>query len=197
MKLGLTGGIGSGKSAVSDLFHNRYQVPIVDADVISKEIVEPGHIGLTKLIDHFGSDILLSDGSLDRQGLRNQMTTDPEVKPVLDSILHPIIQQEVIRQLDVNEKKGCPLVIYDCPLFFQTRQEKYVDKILVVICSRDLRIKRIVKRDHSSEVQAEKMIDLQLSDEVMIEKSDYVINNNGTMEDLQIAVKKLYTEFVK
>ncbi|MDD4508612.1 MAG: dephospho-CoA kinase [Eubacteriaceae bacterium] len=179
MIIGLTGGIGSGKSTVSRILKDEYAIPIVDADLISREVVKPGSDGIRQLKLKFGAQIIQQDGKLDRTALRKMMAASQLVKDELDAVLHPLIQKEVLNQFSQLRNHGKSLIVYDCPLLFQTHQQRFTDKIMVVIAEREIRIQRIIARDHISRELADKMIKLQMSESEMMAQADVVIDNNG------------------
>lgn len=185
MIIGLTGGIGSGKSTVSAILKEEYGIPIVDADRISHKATEPGSRGLEAVAQVFGPDVLLADGRMDREAMRRRIAGDPDNKARLEAILHPIIQETVAAELAAYTAQGHPLVVYDCPLFFQTAQEKYVDRIMVVVAGRETRITRITARDGITRELAEQMLAIQMTDREMMERADIVIDNNGDEGDLK------------
>lgn len=179
MIIGLTGGIGSGKSTVSRILKDEYAIPIVDADLISREVVKPGSDGIRQLKLKFGAQIIQQDGKLDRTALRKMMAASQLVKDELDAVLHPLIQKEVLNQFSQLRNHGKSFIVYDCPLLFQTHQQRFTDKIMVVIAEREIRIQRIIARDHISRELADKMIKLQMSESEMMAQADVVIDNNG------------------
>lgn len=176
--VGLTGGIASGKSSVSKLLKEKYHCPVVDADQLAHAITAPGGKALPLIVERFGEGVLTPDGALDRGLLRRKMTEDPDVKAALEAIQYPILQQVILEAIADHQKAGTPLVVYDCPMFFQTHQEQYVDQVAVVVCRKSTRIARIVARDQISRDLASRMLDLQMSDQEMISRADIVIDNS-------------------
>ena len=176
--IGLTGGIGSGKSTASEIFHQQFDLPVVDADQMAHQITAPGGKALPLIVEAFGKTVLTSSGELDRELLRKKMVEDAGVKKQLEAIQYPILQQEILDAIEAYRRQGVPAVIYDCPMFFQTHQEQYVDRIAVVVCRKSTRIDRIVRRDHIDRDLAGRMLDLQMSDQEMISRADIVIDNS-------------------
>jgi dephospho-CoA kinase len=176
--VGLTGGIGSGKSSVSKMLHRRFYWPVVDADEMAHQITAPGGKALPKLVEAFGQEVLTEAGELNRGLLRKRMAEDATVKKQLEAIQYPILQQEILDAIAAHRRQGAPVIIYDCPMFFQTRQEQYVDQIVVVVCRKTTRIDRIVARDHIERDLACRMLDLQMDDQEMIRRADLVIDNS-------------------
>jgi len=183
--IGLTGGIGSGKSTVSEIFHRQFNLPVVDADQMAHQITAPGGKALPLIVKAFGDEILTDSGELNRGLLRKKMTEDVKVKKQLEAIQYPILQQEILDAIAAHCREGVPAIIYDCPMFFQTHQEQYVDQIAVVICRKSTRIDRIVARDHIERDLAERMLDLQMSDQEMISRADIVIDNSRDVSILE------------
>jgi dephospho-CoA kinase len=183
--IGLTGGIGSGKSTVSEILHRQFNLPVVDADQMAHLITAPGGKALPQLVEAFGEEILTESGELNRSLLRKRMAGDRKVKKQLEAIQYPILQREILNAIEACRRQGVPAVIYDCPMFFQTHQEQYVDQIVVVVCRKSTRIDRIVARDHIDRDLVQQMLDLQMDDQEMISRADIVIDNSldeGTLE---------------
>lgn len=195
--VGLTGGIGSGKSTISGYFHQKYHIPIVDADQLSRKVVEKGSEALSKMAAVFGEAILTPDGDLNRKKVRGMIASSPEVKQQIEAIQYPILQRSILNEIDQYKKQHESIIIYDCPIFFQTNQERYVDTVMVVICNREERIRRIVARDNTNQKMAESMINLQLSDNEMIKKADIIIDNSGNTEKLYAMLDKILNNFKK
>ena len=159
--VGLTGGIGSGKSYVSSLFAS-LGVTIIDADIIARKVVAPGTEGLQGLVEHFGSDILTSNGELNRALLRNKVFSDPEEKSWLNAFLHPKIRQKMNSDIaSITSPYGILVV----PLLIENKLQNMVNRIAVVDCSEETQLKRTVNRDNSSEDIIKNIIASQASRE--------------------------------
>ena len=158
-RVGLTCGIGSGKTTVCELF-SRLKVPVIDADVISRTVVEPGTEGLNKIIAEFGSSILNQDKTLNRSLLRQTIFDNPKLRDTLNSILHPLIYTNIEQQIKIIHDIYC---IVSIPLLFETGGEKHVDRILLVDTSIDNQIARASRRDGADTIQIEKIIQSQLT----------------------------------
>lgn len=195
--VGLTGGIGSGKSTVSGYFHDKYAVPVVDADKLSHALVAKGGEVLTAMVDAFGAAILLPDGNLNRRYVRGLIADDPDAKKQLEAIQYPILQKRILDDIADEQTTGAPFVIYDCPIFFKTHQERYVDRIMVVTCDTEERIRRIVARDDTTREMAEKMIAIQMSDADMARRADIVIDNSGDAGQLYRMLDGLFEKIKK
>ncbi len=180
MLIGLTGGIGAGKSTVSNyLIEKGY--PVLDADKVAREIVEPGTETLKKLADVFGKDIINLDGSLNRAGLAKIVFSDPEKKERLDEIMH----DKVIEILLSRAKKIIqPIVFIDVPLLYESGMDKYVDQVWLVDAHEEIRIERVVDRDGSKRSDVEKRMFFQMDSEEKISKSHVVLDNSKDKEYL-------------
>lgn len=195
--IGLTGGIGSGKSTVSRYLHDTHGCPVVDADAIAHAVTAPGGMALTAIAEAFGADFLTVRGELDRGKMRALMAEDAHAKKKLETIEYPIIQQAILERFEELRQMKAPLIIYDCPMFFQTYQEPYVDVVAVVICDTAVRVARICKRDGIDEELANRMIALQMSDAEMMARADVVFDNSGETSDLYRCVDHWMTTLKK
>ena len=153
---------------------------IVDADAISRDITKKDRIGYAKVIEEFGRDILSSNGEIDRAKLSNIVFNDKNALKKLNDTLHPLIFQEIDRQLDLYKDEK--ILFLDAPLLFETKLDKKCDEIILVVCDEDVQISRIQKRDNKDYDSAKKIIDSQIAKEFKIEKSDYIIDNNCEIE---------------
>lgn len=190
--VGLTGGIGSGKTAVSDLFAKK-GVTIVDADVIAREVVEPGQPALKEIIERFGSEMLLPDGSLNRRALREQVFNSNEDKDWLNELLHPAIRASMLRQTQQASSAYCILSV---PLLVENGLNKVVDKVLVVDVDEQQQIMRTSSRDQQSKQQVEKIIAAQATREQRLAVADDVIDNNGPPSALIDQVEQLHLHYI-
>ncbi len=192
LKVGLTGGIGSGKSAVSRLFAE-LGVPIIDADIIARQLVEPGQYALRKLADAFGDAILNADGALNRAKLRQLAFSDPQMKQQLDAIMHPLIYQEIENQVARLECLYCVLVI---PLLLETQQTQLVDRVLVVDCPPGIQLQRVLERDNVSKEQARAIIATQADRVKRLACANDIIDNSKTWTSLAEQVKNLHNSYL-
>ncbi|WP_296936550.1 dephospho-CoA kinase [uncultured Marinobacter sp.] len=188
--IGLTGGIGSGKSTVARLF-GELGVHWVDADDVAREVVEPGTTALAEIAEHFGEDILTSEGSLDRAQLRGIVFEKPEERAWLEALLHPIIREELIRQLS-PENYQLPYVLLVSPLLLETDQHELVDRIIVIDVPKDVQLERTMARDTNSRAQVERIIAAQMSREDRLARADEVIDNDRPLEDVTRQVRELH-----
>tara|TARA_R110000823_G_scaffold315461_1_gene447684 strand:+ start:11636 stop:12286 length:651 start_codon:yes stop_codon:yes gene_type:complete len=188
--VGLTGGIGSGKSTVARLFGN-LGVHWVDADDVAREVVEPGTPALARIAEHFGEEILTSGGALDRAQLRGIVFQEPEERVWLESLLHPVIREELIRQLN-PENYQLPYVLLVSPLLLETDQHELVDRILVIDVPTDVQIKRTMSRDTNSREQVERIIAAQMPREQRLARADAIIDNNRPLDEVARQVRELH-----
>lgn len=190
--IGLTGGIGSGKSEVSRRFQS-LGIVVVDADEVARLVVEPGQPALAAIAEHFGGDILSRDGRLNRALLRKIIFSDPEEKRWLEGLLHPLINQEIRRQLASADS---PYAILSSPLLLETRQHELVDRILVIDASEALQVARASSRDGNTIEQIEAIMATQLNREMRISKADDIIHNHGDLPELDQQVNALHQKYM-
>jgi len=193
MILGLTGGIAAGKSTVAGVFRSK-GVNVVDADLIAHKVVAKGSVGAKMIKKEFGA-AFFTDGRLDRQLLATYCFENKERTDKLNSILHPLIIDEIDRQL--NEHKNEKLVILDAPLLIEANLQTKCDKVMVVICAQNIRISRAIKRSNITKMEAMKRIERQLPDSERRKYADYVINNSGALEKTIAKVEKIYRELTE
>jgi len=182
MIIGLTGSIASGKSTVAKML-KEYGLPIVDADVVARLVVEPGTPTLQKIVEAFGEEALTDDGTMNRQQIGAIIFHDEEKRTLLNSIIHPAIRQEMLRQRDEHLENGAKTVIMDIPLLFESQLQHFVEKILVVSVSEVTQLNRLMERNQLTEEEASARIASQLPLSVKELGADAVINNNGTIEE--------------
>lgn len=192
LKIGLTGGIGSGKSTVCKLFAE-LGVPIVDADVIARQVVQPGQPALRKLAETFGQDILDVGGALHRAELRRRVFADARLKQQLDAIMHPLIYAEIDRAV---QHLRSPYGIIAIPLLLETGKRYAVDRVLVVDCPVETQLQRVLNRDQISREQAEAIIATQASRQQRLAAADDVIDNSATPASLAEQVKSLHNSYL-
>lgn len=188
LTVALTGGIGCGKTTVCRLFAE-LNTPVIDTDIIARDLVKPGQGALQEITSHFGSDILLSDGSLNRKALANKTFNNNDERKQLESILHPKIRQCVKKQLLSLDS---PYVIVAIPLLIETSQHNSYDRILVVDCDEKLQIQRTQNRDRRSLKEITNIMASQASRQQRLEHADDVINNRSDIESLKTQVIKLH-----
>lgn len=192
LKIGLTGGIASGKSTVSQLFHERHGIPVVDADVVAREVVTPGQSALAQIVGEFGESVLDSHGELDRQHIRDLIFSNDEQRHKLEAILHPVIEREMLRQ--VSELKA-PYCILAIPLLVEANQTNIVDRVLVIDTPEKVQIERLTRRDNIPLTQANKILSAQIDRETRLAVADDIITNTGPIEDLTEQVDRLHAKY--
>ena len=191
MIVGLTGGIGSGKSAAANFFQNE-GITVIDADDLSREVIEQDTPGFEKIVDCFGSAIIDSDGSINRAFLRQEVFDDEKKKKLLESIIHPLVRDLMIEKIAASQS---PYSIIMVPLIFETNSMKNYNRILVIDCDPIVQLERAMLRDKNSKIQIQKIIDSQCSREERISIANDIIPNNDSLENLKIrsiAMHKFY-----
>jgi dephospho-CoA kinase len=191
--VGLTGGIGSGKTAVSDRFSAK-GITIVDADLCSRVVVEPGKPALKAIIEHFGKEIATSEGTLDRAALRQRVFSNPEEKKWLESLLHPLIAEQVWRELEAAKT---PYVMLVSPLLVESRQNLICDRVLVVDVPEETQIARTTVRDNNSAEQVGNIIKTQASRTQRLQLATDVIENIHGLDYLDQQVELLHQQFLE
>ncbi|WP_328824524.1 dephospho-CoA kinase [Thalassotalea algicola] len=174
MIIGLTGGIGSGKTTIANLFAQK-DIDIVDADVVAREVVEPESVGLGSIIDHFGLSIIKGNGELDRAALREIVFTDESEKQWLNQLLHPLIRDEVFSQISACHSPYCILV---APLLLENQLDKHVNRVLVVDVPEEQQISRTAQRDNCDENIVKNIINAQITRELRLSRADDIIDNS-------------------
>ena len=190
MDIGLTGGIATGKSTVADMIRT-YNIPIVDADVIAREVVEPGESALEDIFRIFGSEMKAEDGGLNRKKLGSVIFNNEEKRKTLNSILHPAIRKRMLDQAAAFKKQGEPHVVFDIPLLFESRLNYLVERTLLVYVDSSTQLERLVARDESSEAEASERIQSQMPIENKKDLADAVIDNTGTREETEAQLKSI------
>lgn len=191
--IGLTGGIGSGKTMATNHFA-KLGITIVDADLASRVVVEPGQPALREIANRFGPDVLTADGSLNRAALRTIVFADPEARKALERITHPRIAEEIARQLAASTS---PYTILVSPLLFESGQSRFAQRTVLVDTTEALQRKRAAQRDGVSEEQIESIMAVQMSREKRQELADDIILNDGDIQHLHQAVEALHERYLK
>lgn len=195
--IGLTGGIGSGKTTVSNEFA-KLNIEIIDADVVARQVVEPNTPALTKIAQRFGEDILLDDGSLNRAKLRELIFANDSDKEWLNNLLHPLIRQEILIQL---EQASSPYCLLSAPLLFENNLHKLVNRSLVIDIDQQTQINRTTKRDKVSKEQVEAIISSQIARQQRLELADDVIDNStlsfNVIQEKVVTLHSTYLELAE
>lgn len=194
VKLGITGGVGSGKSFVCNCLKEK-GLRVVSADELARNAVLPGTSAYDNIVDYFGKDILADDGTLDRKKLRGIITRDKEKKQMLEQFVHPevFLQMEAAFQKSIQQHD--PVIAVEVPLLFETGMEVFFDYVLTVSVDPDLRVQRIMARDQITRAEAKALMKIQMPEAEKIKKSDFVIDNNGTIRQTRIYIDRFYENF--
>ncbi|KAA8543117.1 hypothetical protein F0562_021388 [Nyssa sinensis] len=194
--VGLTGGIGSGKSTVSNLFKAR-GIPVVDADVVSRDVLKKGTGGWRKVVAAFGEDILLDNGEVDRPKLGQIVFSDPGKRQLLNRLLAPYISSGIFCEVLKLWMKGCTVIVLDVPLLFEAKIDKWTKPIIVVWVDPETQLRRLMARDRTSEEEAKNRINAQMPLDSKRSKADIVIDNTGSLEDLDESFQKVLAQITK
>ena len=194
MIIGLTGGIGSGKSAAADFFQNE-GISVIDTDQLSRKVIEKDTPGYSKVLDSFGANILDNDDSIDRAKLREEVFHNNEKRKILESITHPLVRDLMVQKISSSTS---PYSIIMVPLIFETNSTKNYDRVLVIDCDVEIQLERAMARDENSADLIQKIIDSQCSRSERLSIANDVIPNNQSIEDLKrrsIAMHHFYLGF--
>ncbi len=192
LRIGLTGGIASGKSTVADLFAE-HDVPIIDTDVIARQLVQPGMPALDEIRTAFGDDVFDSQGQLDRARMREVVFSDASRREQLESILHPRIRDEAIAQSGATDG---PYQIIVVPLLVESPMRDLMDRVLVVDCDEETQLNRLLARDAENEDQARRILAAQASRADRLGIADDVISNDGDLETTRQQVDALHEKYL-
>ncbi|XP_071698201.1 dephospho-CoA kinase-like isoform X2 [Rutidosis leptorrhynchoides] len=194
--IGLTGGIASGKSTVSNLFKAN-GFPVVDADVIARDVLKRGSGGWRKVVAAFGDDILADNGEVDRAKLGQIVFTDPSKRQLLNRLLAPYISYGILWEVFKLWIKGCNIIVLDVPLLFEANMDRWTNPIIVVWVDPETQLQRLMSRDRTSAQDAQNRINAQMPLDLKRSKADIVIDNNGSLEDLNENFKKILNHVTK
>lgn len=192
LKIGLTGGIGSGKSTACEIF-SELGVPIIDADIVARKVVQAGMPALQLIKEKFGEDIFTKDGLLDREKARDQIFTNEIDRKKLENILHPVIYERIVHETENIDSSYC---IISIPLLLETEALEIIDRVLIIDVSEKLQLSRASVRDNASLNDIERIIQTQISRDNRLAAADDIINNEGDIENLRRQIHDLH-EFYK
>lgn len=192
LRVGLTGGIGSGKSVAAEMFAE-LGVPVIDADIVAREVVEPGEPALISIAEHFGRDILLPDGGLDRARLREIIFKDQGEKKWLEELLHPLIRERIVQQMS---RQSAPYLLLVSPLLIESGQNRLVEQVIVVDVSEQIQMERTLNRDGVSREQVVRILSSQLPREERRAHADYLLDNGGDLAALREQVKSVHQQLM-
>ncbi|SEA80774.1 dephospho-CoA kinase [Alkalimonas amylolytica] len=191
--IGLTGGIGSGKTTVANGFA-ALGIELVDADQVARALVEPGSAALQQIVAHFGEELLQTDGQLDRAALRARVFSHPAEKDWLNQLLHPLIRTEMQRQLLAARS---PYVLFVAPLLLENKLQDRIDRLLVVDIPQPLQLQRTLQRDGGSEQQIAAIMAAQISREQRLAAADDIIDNSAEPEQLSARIAQLHQKYLQ
>ncbi len=192
----LTGVIGSGKSLAAEFFREN-GATLVSADAIARAVVQQGTPGYESVVREFGPDVLTTDGDIDRKRLGAEVFKEESRRKLLESITHPLIQEAARASFIAALDTDTPLLIYDCPLFFEAGLDSFgFQNVVLVAAPRDLCIKRIMKRDGFSEAEAIRRIDSQTSLDIKRKQATHIIENDKSIDELRAAVTRVFESLV-
>lgn len=192
--IGLTGSIATGKSTVAQMFE-QLDIPVIDADKVAREVVEPNEAALKEIESVFGADLILEDGRLDRKKLGSIVFQDDQKRKQLNNIMHPAIRKRMNEKQEELIRRGVACLVQDIPLLFENKLQSHVDKVLVVYIDEEEQLKRLMKRDQSSEEEAINRMKAQLSIEEKKRLADAYIDNHGSKEASFAQLKKILTDW--
>ncbi|MDW3096322.1 MAG: dephospho-CoA kinase [Gammaproteobacteria bacterium] len=193
LRIGLTGGIGSGKTTVSDQFRQLYKIPVIDADEISRELLSISGKAYDEVVSLFGSECLLNSGEIDRKLLREKIFTDNKLRASLENIVHPKVRAEILLQASTLSTQYCLIVI---PLLIESNMQSIVDRILVINTNKQNQLDRVSSRDKCSKNHVEAIVDSQITLEERIKHADDVITNNGDLKSLILQIHQLHQKYL-
>lgn len=193
MILGLTGGIATGKSTVTGMLRER-GIPVIDADQIAREVVEPGKPAYDAIIGHFGRDILLADGQIDRKKLGEIVFSDESERQKLNAIVHPEVRRVMREEAETAERNGASIVFMDIPLLYESKLQYMVEKIVVVYAPAAMQLARMMERDELEEEQAQKRLRAQFPIDQKREEADFLIDNSRSREETERQVEDMLAE---
>ncbi len=192
---GLTGGIGSGKSAASACF-SAFGIPVIDADRVARQVVEPGSEALLKIAAHFGQDVIQPDGSLDRSALRRIVFDKERERNWLEALLHPLIRESILDTLEQFDADGHPYAVLASPLLLETDQHLLVNKVILVDVPESVQIERTMQRDGVEETQVRQILAAQMTRDERLSHADFVLDNSGSPDELTAAVDALHPQLL-
>lgn len=192
LRVGITGGIGSGKSALTQRLET-HGITVVDADLVARIVVEPGQPALNEIVERFGNAILQADGSLNRPALRKIVFEDSQARIALEHITHPRIRDEIARQLS---EATSPYVVLSSPLLLESGQNQFAALVVVVDVPEDVQLERTMARDNNDAALVKQIMAAQLSRNDRLAKADKVVDNSGSLNDLHRAADALHEQLL-
>ena len=193
MRIGLTGGIASGKSLVADLF-GELGADVIDTDTLARDVAEPGQPALQEIIARFGDSVRNTDGGLNRRALRALVFADDRARHDLEAILHPRIRAEVNKRVDASQ---APYQLIVVPLLAETGYQDFVERVVVVDCPEATQLERLMQRDGETEDSARRILNAQADREERLSLADDVIDNSGSREETARQVRRLHRNYLE
>ncbi|MGG3800132.1 dephospho-CoA kinase [Metabacillus fastidiosus] len=193
--IGLTGGIASGKSTVSNMFKEK-NITVVDADQIARDVVEIGEPAYKEIVQHFGKEILNNDETINRAKLGSIIFQSEEERKILNNIVHPEVRKEMMSQTEIAKENKEEIVVLDIPLLYESNLTHLVHKTLLVYVDENVQVKRLMERNNYTYEEAKMRMEAQLSLEDKLKLADHVINNNGTIGETEEQLNKLINEWL-
>lgn len=190
MIIGLTGGIATGKSTVATMMRQE-GIPVVDADVIAREVMEIDGAAYNKVVQTFGREILDADGSINRALLGERIFSDEVMRLKLNSIVHPVVRSELVAKAEAYQREGHEHVVMDIPLLYESELFYLVDKVLLVYVTPELQLERLMSRDQAGMEQARSRMNAQMPIDEKVERADAVIHNHGTQEETRGELRRI------
>jgi dephospho-CoA kinase len=194
LTIGLTGGIASGKSTVTEMIRG-LGIPVIDADQVARDVVKVGEEAYEQIIKTFGQDILQENGEIDRAKLGAIVFYNEQERKKLNAIVHPAVRRRMLAEKEAYVQKGAKTIVLDIPLLFESELTHLIDKIIVVYVDDDIQLERLMKRNGFSEEEALARIRSQMPLHEKVKKADAVINNNGTIEETKQQLLQILKEW--
>ena len=194
LRIGLTGGIGVGKTTVSDKFKLSYDIPVIDADEISRNLIQPGNATHTEIVNIFGEPCLTKGGDIDRAYLRQTVFSNQEKRKLLENIIHPKVRAEIDKKIQTLNSPYCIIVI---PLLIESNMQSLVDRILVVDSSKENQIERVKIRDKCNTDHVESILNAQIDSHERLDHADDIITNNSELKDLDQQIHQLHEKYLE
>ena len=193
LRIGLTGGIGVGKTVVSEKFRLLYDISVIDADNITRQLMQTGKDAYNEIVSTFGTETLSDNKEINRKFLREVIFSDPLKRDTLEKILHPKVRDEIIKNTQTQSGPYCLIVI---PLLIESNMQSIVDRILVVDAHRKNQLNRVAARDNCGPDHVNKIIDAQISSDERLSHADDIIHNNGDFDDLDQQIHRLHRKYL-
>ncbi len=194
LKIGLTGGIGSGKSSTTKIFE-KLGITVIDADLIAHQLTLPGTEALQEISKQLGDQFITSQGKLDRKKLAQFVFEYPDKKVVLENILHPHVRLGITSEL--KNLDSSPYIILAVPLLLETDFTELVDRILVISAPQNIRIERVINRDERNADDVKAIMGYQVDEKTRLEKADDILDNNGTLDELESRIEQLHKQYLQ